>query len=336
MIPPRSELAKWQMPSLPTFDEKALSLMARPLARIAAESRRLPDWLKKSVTPGQEASRTDTLIKDLGLHTICESGRCPNRNECYSHKTATFMIMGDICTRSCDFCSVSTGRPGALDLDEPARVAKAARTLELQHVVVTSVNRDDLPDEGVSHFVEVIRELKKKLPDAIIEILTPDFRRTQKAAVERILAERPDIFNHNVETVPALYRRVRPQGDYGRSLQIFREIKSRSPETLTKSGLMLGLGEVPEDVLRVLVDLRSVDCDILTLGQYLQSSTLGVPVERYVRPDEFDGYKETAKAMGFTWVESGPFVRSSFHARESFESLKASLSARRSMRPTFS
>jgi len=182
----------------------------------------------------------------------------------------------------------------------------------------------------------VIRELKRTSPEAIIEILTPDFRRTQKAAVKCILAEGPDIFNHNVETVPALYGRVRPQGNYERSLQIFREIKALAPHTLVKSGLMLGLGETREGVLQVLEDLRAVDCDILTLGQYLQSSTLGVPVERYLRPDEFDAYKQIALTMGFSWVESGPFVRSSFHARESFESLKVALQIRRSGRPSFS
>ena len=273
--------------------------------------------------------KTDTLLKELGLHTICESGRCPNRNECYSQKTATFMVMGDVCTRSCGFCSVSTGRPEILDIEEPKRVAEAARILGLKHVVVTSVNRDDLPDEGVGHFVRVIEELHQLSEDLIIEILTPDFKRTQPEAVRRILDAGPDIFNHNVETVPSLYRRVRPQADYAKSLQIFKEIKARSEraclpdrQVLTKSGLMLGLGETREEVMRVLRDLKDAGCDILTLGQYLQSSTLGLPVQEYIRPEAFSELKNEALALGFGWVESGPFVRSSFHAKDSFEALQ--------------
>lgn len=292
--------------------------------------RRLPDWLRRDLKVGHEAARTDTLLKEFGLHTICESGRCPNRNECYSQKTATFMILGDTCTRSCSFCSVSTGRPEVVDVDEPRRVAQAAKILGLEHVVVTSVNRDDLPDEGAQHFIDVIRALRQELgEDLIIEILTPDFKRTQTAAVGRILAESPDIFNHNVETVPSLYRRVRPQGDYKRSLEIFREIKRRSEYALAKSGLMLGLGETREEVLEVCRDLRAAGCDILTLGQYLQSSGTGLAVAEYVKPEIFEELKEEALAMGFSWVESGPFVRSSFHAKESFESLKKELESRK-------
>jgi lipoyl synthase len=303
--------------------------MPRRLDRVPAESRRLPDWLRKSLAPGRQAAATDALLKDLGLHTICESGRCPNRDECYSQKTATFMILGDICTRSCGFCSVSTGRPDAVEADEPARVARAARELGLRHVVVTSVNRDDLEDEGANHFVEVIRALRRISEDIIIEILTPDFKRTQPRAVAAILADPPDVFNHNVETVPSLYRRVRPQADYRKSLEIFREIRRNTGAVLTKSGLMLGLGETRDEVLAVLRDLREAGCDILTLGQYLQSSSVGLPVHEYVSPQAFAELKTEAFAMGFTWVESAPYVRSSFHAKESFESLKAHLSARR-------
>ena len=287
--------------------------------------RRLPEWLKKNLAAGQEAARTDTLLRGLGLHTICESGRCPNRDECYSQRTATFMLMGDVCTRSCRFCSVATGRPEVLDPDEPRRVAEAARLLGLKHVVVTSVNRDDLEDEGAGHFARVIREIRKVSPDIIIEILTPDFKRTQKSAVEVILEARPDIFNHNTETVPRLYKRVRPQADYEATLQIFREIKNRSRHVLTKSGLMLGLGETKREVLEVLRNLREAGCEILTLGQYLQSSALGLPVEEYIHPRTFEEYREEALHMGFQWVESAPFVRSSFHAKESFEALKRSL-----------
>ena len=303
--------------------------MSRPLEKIAASSRRLPDWLRRDLAPGHEAGKTDALLKELGLHTICESGRCPNRNECYSQKTATFMIMGDTCTRSCKFCSVSIGRPEALDVDEPRRVAMASKNLGLKHVVVTSVNRDDLEDEGTSHFVEVIQELKKDLPGLIIEILTPDFKRTQRLAVRKIVDAGPDIFNHNVETVPRLYSAVRPQAVYEKSLQIFREIRAVSTKILTKSGLMLGLGEKKEEVLQVLRDLRSAGCDMLTLGQYLQSSSLGLPVSEYIRPEEFQEYKQEALRIGFTWVESAPYVRSSFHAKESFESLSRSIRERK-------
>lgn len=303
--------------------------MSRPLGTLRAESRRLPDWLKRDLMPGHEATRTDSLLKDLGLHTICESGRCPNRNECYSQKTATFMIMGDVCTRTCRFCSVSMGKPEALDADEPRRVAEAAKALGLKHVVVTSVNRDDLPDEGARHFIEVIRALRAWSAELVIEILTPDFKRTQKNAVSAIVAEGPDIFNHNTETVPRLYRPVRPQGDYMKSLQIFREIRGVSDRILTKSGLMLGLGETLDEVRAVLGDLRDAGCEMLTLGQYLQSSAMGLPVQEYVHPDIFEQLKKEAFAMGFTWVESAPFVRSSFHAKESFEALKVSLETRR-------
>ncbi len=268
------------------------------------------------------------MLKDLGLHTICESGRCPNRDECYSQKTATFMVMGDVCTRTCRFCSVAMGRPEVLDVDEPKRVAHAARMLGLKHVVVTSVNRDDLPDEGASHFVHVIEELRKVSADLIIEILTPDFKRTQAKAVETILSVGPHVWNHNVETVPRLYRKVRPQADYRGSLAIFGEIKIRSTKVLTKSGLMLGLGESREEVLEVLRDLVAAGCEMLTLGQYLQSSSLGLPVEEYVTPEAFEDYKREAQAIGFSWVESGPFVRSSYHAKHSFEALKEALSAR--------
>lgn len=293
------------------------------------EAKRLPDWLRKKLSPGHEAARTDALLKEFGLHTICESGKCPNRDECYSQKTATFMIMGDICTRRCHFCSVATGKPEVLDIDEPRRVAEAAKILGLQHVVVTSVNRDDLPDEGVQHFVGVIEALKRVREDIIIEILTPDFRRTQSLAVETILRTQPDIFNHNTETVPSLYKRVRPQGHYETTLQIFREIRKRDQQVITKSGLMLGLGETKRQVMDVLADLKEAGCEMITLGQYLQSSALGLPVERFVSPEEFLEYKNEAMQMGFSWVESAPFVRSSFHAKESFESLKAELARRK-------
>lgn len=302
--------------------------MSRPLKKIITDKRRLPDWLRKDLAPGHEAARTDALLKEFGLHTICESGRCPNRDECYSQKTATFMVMGDTCTRTCRFCSVSMGKPEILDMDEPRRVAEATRLLGLEHVVVTSVNRDDLPDEGAEHFVRVIQEIKKLDPSPIIEILTPDFKRTQAGAVQRIVSAGLDIFGHNVETIPRLYKKVRPQAEYTASLEIFEKIKALSAKVLTKSGLMLGLGESVEEVLQVMRDLRRYGCEMLTLGQYLQSSTLGLPVEEYVTPAVFQELKKEAFAMGFSWVESGPFVRSSFHAKDSFEALKEALKER--------
>lgn len=303
--------------------------MPRPLEKITVSGRRLPDWFRRDLEAGQEAPRTDALIRDLGLHTICESGRCPNRNECYSHKTATFMILGDICTRSCKFCSVSTGRPAAVDSDEPRRLALAAKKLGLRHAVVTSVDRDDLDDEGAFHFADTIRELRNASPDLIIEVLTPDFKRTQPRAVQGIAAAGADIFGHNVETVPRLYRDVRPQAFYDKSLQIFREISRTSDKILSKSGLMLGLGETSQEVSRVLRDLRDAGCQMLTLGQYLRSSSTGIAVSEYVTPERFEEYKSEAFQMGFLWVESGPYVRSSYHAGESFESLSDSIEERR-------
>ncbi len=302
--------------------------MSRPLAKIVTEKRRLPDWLRKDLAPGHQAAKTDGVLKDLALHTICESGRCPNRDECYSQRTATFMVMGDVCTRTCRFCSVSMGRPEALDTGEPGRVARAVRLLGLEHVVVTSVNRDDLADEGAAHFAAVIEEIAKIDPRPIIEILTPDFKKTQDAAVDVILAASPDIFSHNVETIPRLYRKVRPQADYATSLEIFRVIKAKTERVLTKSGLMLGLGETRAEVMEVLRDLKNAGCEMLTLGQYLQSSTLGLPVEEYIAPEAFAEYKRDALALGFSWVESAPFVRSSFHAKDSFAALKIALANR--------
>ena len=232
------------------------------------------------------------------------------------------MIMGDICTRSCRFCSVSSGRPSALDTDEPRKVAEAVKQLGLRHVVITSVNRDDLEDEGAGHFVRAIEMVKAAVPGIVIEVLTPDFKTTQTRAVKKIIEAGPHIFNHNVETVPRLYPRVRSQAIYETSLSIFREIKKISIGTWTKSGLMLGMGERLEEVLRVIKDLKASGCEILTMGQYLQSSGSGVPVERYVSPTEFLELKHAALDIGFRWVESGPTVRSSYHAKNSFEGIK--------------
>ncbi len=286
---------------------------------------RLPPWLRKSLAPGREAQSTDALIHDLGLHTICESGRCPNRNECWSQKTATFMAMGDRCTRACGYCAVEPGKPLRLDPHEPERLAEAVSRLGLEHAVITSVTRDDLPDEGAGHFAEVVRALKRRVPDLIIEVLAPDFRRDPAAAV-RVFAELPlDIFNHNIETVRRLHRRARPQGTYDGSLDLLRRMRAARPDLVTKSGAMMGLGETREEVLALMEDLRDAGCRMLTLGQYLRSFEGGLEVERFVTPEEFEEYRQIGYNEGFSLVESGPFVRSSYHAKDSFGKLKGML-----------
>lgn len=279
--------------------------------------RRLPPWLRRELPRGHEAGFTRNLLDELGLVTVCDEARCPNRMECYSKKTATFMILGDICTRSCGFCSVARGAPGPPAADEPERVAEAARRLGLRHVVITSVTRDDLPDGGAGQFVRCIAAIRQTLPHAAVEVLTPDFR-YQPQAVDAIIDAAPDVFNHNVETVPRLYRKVRgPQSDYAWTLELLRRVKCRAPQIHTKSGLMLGLGETTDELFEVFADLRSVDCDFLTLGQYLQPDTRRLlRPERYLTPQEFTELGERAEAMGFRQVASGPFVRSSFHAGE--------------------
>jgi lipoic acid synthetase len=280
----------------------------------SCSTKRFPHWLKKNICGGQTAAATEDLLKNLRLHTICESGRCPNRNECYSDKTATFLILGNSCTRNCRFCSVGHGQPAPCDPEEPVRVVEAARRLGLRHVVVTSVTRDDLLDEGAGAFAAVVCELKKNLPPATVEVLTPDFKRNQNGAVRKIMEAGPDVFNHNCETVPALYPSVRPEGDYQTSLGLLKRVKEASYKVLTKSGLMLGLGETREQVLEVLSDLKASGCDLLTLGQYLKPSQDCLPVAAYIAPEVFQDYKDKALAMGFFGVQSGPFVRSSYHA----------------------
>jgi len=263
----------------------------------------------------------DKMSADLDLNTICRSGRCPNRNECYSQKTATFMIMGDLCTRNCHDCSVRPGKPLPLDAQEPARIVEAVRRLGLKHVVITSVTRDDLPDEGIGHFNEVIHGLRSLDPGLILEVLTPDFRRDPERASRAFSGLPIDIFNHNIETVRAHHRRVRPQGGYDLSLRLLNEVHQLNPRLIMKSGAMLGLGESEDDVRQMLEDLRDHGCQMLTLGQYLQPDRTACPVVRYVPPEEFDLYRKMAEAMGFLIVESGPFVRSSYHAKSSFEKL---------------
>ncbi len=279
---------------------------------------RLPRWLKKNLPTGGGLQFTSKLIDDLRLETVCESAKCPNRLECWSQKTATFMILGNVCTRPCGFCSVPKGKTEAIELDEPDRVAEAAARLGLRHVVITSVTRDDLADGGAEHFYECVLAVRHRT-GAAVEVLTPDFL-GKVGALERVIEAAPEVFNHNTETVPRLYRSVRGRkSEYRRTLRLLRRAKELDPAIKTKSGLMLGLGETREELFDVLADLLDVGCDMLTLGQYLQPSPLHLPVVRYVPPEEFDDLGRAARAMGFRRVASGPFVRSSYHAGEMAE-----------------
>ena len=278
-----------------------------------AVRRRLPSWLKRPM-PQPGMAFTSNVIADLRLETVCESAKCPNRTECWSKQTATFMILGNVCTRPCGFCSVPKGKTEALELDEPARVAEAAERLGLRYVVITSVTRDDLPDGGAEHFHRCVLAVRDRT-GAKVEVLTPDFL-GNKGAIRRVIASRPDVFNHNTETVPRLYHRVRRNAEYQRTLNLLKQVKNEAPDMLTKSGLMLGLGETLDELLEVFADLRAVGCDMLTLGQYLQPTPEHLPVERYVPPEEFDEIGTLAKRLGFGMVASGPFVRSSYHAGE--------------------
>ncbi|GIW96367.1 MAG: lipoyl synthase [Pirellulaceae bacterium] len=276
---------------------------------------RLPPWLRREIPRSNANHFTARLLRELRLETVCENARCPNRMECYAQKTATFMILGNVCTRPCGFCAVARGRPAAPETDEPERVAEAALRLGLQHVVITSVTRDDLADGGAEHFYQTVLAVRRRTA-ATVEVLTPDFL-YNKAALRRVIEARPEVFNHNTETVPRLYRRVRgPKSDYGWTLELLRLVKTWDPQIRTKSGLMLGLGETADEVLDVLADLRSVGCDYLTLGQYLQPGPDYLPVVRYVPPEEFERWGDLARALGFRKVASGPFVRSSYHARD--------------------
>ena len=283
---------------------------------VAVDQPRRPEWLKARIPSGENYSRLLGIIRQHELHTVCQEARCPNMGECWDAGTATFMILGDVCTRSCGFCAVKTGKPTVLDLDEPRRVADAVRKLGIRHAVITSVNRDELRDGGASIFAETIRQVRQAVPDCTVEVLIPDFR-GEEFALSAVLAARPDILNHNTETVPRLYRIVRPQAIYERSLKLLGRAKRQG--FLTKSGLMLGIGETMDEIRSVMRDLRSVECDILTLGQYLQPTRDHLPIERYVHPDEFRTLKEEGLAMGFRHVESGPLVRSSYHAERHVE-----------------
>lgn len=289
-------------------------MLSLPTIDGSAPVRRLPSWLKRRLPRGNGNFFTHELLRELRLETVCENARCPNRPECYSRRTATFMILGNVCTRPCGFCSVSKGHPEALEDDEPARVAEAASRLGLKHVVITSVTRDDLADGGADHFRRCILAVRERT-GAVVEVLTPDFL-GDLSAVDLVLEARPEVFNHNMETVPRLYKKVRGRASYQRSLDLLAHVKKRSPQTVTKSGLMLGIGETIEELFDVLADLRAVGCDTLTLGQYLAPTLKHIPVARYVPPEEFDELAARARTLGFLKVVAGPFVRSSYHADE--------------------
>ncbi len=276
-------------------------------------ARRHPPWLKVRAPGGPEFAETMATVRELGLHTVCQEARCPNIGECWGHRTATFMLLGDTCTRNCGFCAVKHGRPLAVDPAEPLRVASAVARLGLRHVVVTSVNRDDLADGGAAHFAATARAIRRLLPGCRVEVLVPDFQ-GNLASVAEVVASPIDVFNHNLETVPRLYRRVRAGARYARSLAVLEAAHRGRDRLLTKTGLMLGLGETQEELASVFKDLRSIGCDILTLGQYLRPSGEHLPVERYVPPEEFTVLGAEALALGFRHVEAGPLVRSSYHA----------------------
>ncbi len=279
---------------------------------------RLPPWLRQRYSRSSEIHEVKAALREKGLHTVCESAMCPNIFQCFSKPTATFMIMGDVCTRNCSFCAVADGSPQALDREEPSKIADAARQLKLKHVVITSVPRDDLPDGGASHFAATVLALKEELPEATLEVLTPDFQGNLEA-LEIVLQSGPHIFNHNLETVPRLYTAVRPQAEYRRSLGVLSCAKESGGGLFTKSGLMVGFGESEGEVLGVLNDLREAGCDMLTIGQYLRPSKEHLPVVEYIHPDKFEYYKQEGEKLGFLYVASAPLVRSSFNAEEALE-----------------
>lgn len=276
---------------------------------------RKPPWLKVQAPGGSNYLRLKNLMRELDLRTVCEEAHCPNVGECWQHGTATFMILGDVCTRNCAYCAVAHGRPPKFDPAEPERVAQAAAQMSLQHVVLTSVDRDDLPDFGAWAFAETIRQIKAVVPGCSVEVLVPDFQ-GRESSIRAVLDANPDIYNHNTETVPRLYKKCRPGGRYERVLEIFRVSKRIAPHIPTKTGMILGMGETIEEVLATMRDIRAVDVDILTLGQYLRPSADHIPIDRYVTPDEFALLKRSGMEMGFRHVESGPLVRSSYHAWE--------------------
>lgn len=276
---------------------------------------RKPSWLKVRAPGGGNYVRLKQLMRELDLHSVCEEAHCPNVGECWEHGTATFMILGDVCTRNCAYCAVAHGRPPVYDIAEPERVGRAIAEMNLKHAVITSVDRDDLPDFGAYIFAETIRQIHQQMPGCSVEVLVPDFQGNE-SSIRAVLEARPEIYNHNTETVPRLYKKARPGGRYARVLEIFRFVKEAAPDIPTKTGIILGMGETIEEVLVVMRDLRSVDVDILTLGQYLRPSSAHIALDRYYTPEEFRFLKDAGMEMGFRHVEAGPLVRSSYHAWE--------------------
>jgi lipoic acid synthetase len=289
---------------------------------------RKPDWIrvKAPVTEGYRETRE--IVKSKNLVTVCEEAACPNIGECWDQKHATMMILGEVCTRACAFCNVTTGLPNAVDHDEPRRVGDAVAEMGLKHVVITSVDRDDLEDGGAQHFVDVIEAIRRASPGTTVEILTPDFLRKPKAALDRVIDAAPDVFNHNLETVPRLYLSIRPGARYYHSLRLLERVKDRAPDQFTKSGLMVGLGESREEVMQVMDDMRSAGIDFLTIGQYLQPTRKHAPVDRFVTPEEFKRYEVLARSKGFLMVSASPLTRSSHHAGDDFAKLKAARAAK--------
>ena len=282
---------------------------------------RKPEWIRVKITNSSIYNETKEIVKNNNLHTVCEEAGCPNISECWSKKHATFMIMGDTCTRACAFCNVKTGLPNPLDQDEPTRIAKATKDLNLKHVVITSVDRDDLDDGGAEHFSKTILEIKKLNPDTSIEILTPDFLR-KGDVYKKIISSKPDVFNHNIETVPSNYTKVRPGSRYFQSINLLKEVKDFDNKIFTKSGLMLGLGESEDELYQVMDDLRCARVDFLTLGQYLQPTDRHYPIKKFIPPADFEKYKKIAYSKGFLLVSSSPMTRSSYHADDDFKKLK--------------
>ena len=287
---------------------------------------RKPAWIRAKAPGSPVYQETRNIVRTHNLVTVCEEAACPNIGECWSQRHATFMIMGEICTRACAFCNVATGRPDALDADEPSRIGDAVAKLGLRHVVITSVDRDDLDDGGAQHFADTIHAIRKTSPETSIEILTPDFLR-KDGALEIVVEARPDVFNHNLETVPRLYLSIRPGARYFHSMQLLQRVKQLDPTIFTKSGIMVGLGEAREEVMQVMDDMRSADIDFITIGQYLQPTRKHAPIDRFVTPDEFEAYTVTARAKGFLMVSATPLTRSSHHADEDFARLKEARAA---------
>lgn len=296
--------------------------MANDKHQASNNKQQKPPWLRRRLPTKPAYGKVRGLLNDSRLHTVCQEAKCPNQWECFSCQTATFLIMGSRCTRNCRFCAVAHGPSEPPDPGEPIRVAEAARDMGLRYIVVTSVTRDDLPDGGAGFFAQTIYEIRKKIPDALVEVLIPDFQGNADA-IRTVVKARPDVLNHNLETVPRLYSSVRPEAEYSRSLALLKQVKACNAEIPTKSGLMLGLGETRDEIRETLEDLLDADCRILTLGQYLQPSKDHLPVEQFIPPEEFDKWRETALKMGFSEVASGPFVRSSYHAKDLYQAVKS-------------